>query len=280
MLKNKIAIVTGANRGIGRAIAETFVRKGANVVICGRKPGNARAGRARAWAGVLAGVAFFYLARLVSAPGRSNAQHSTVSRSVGFARVESLARSARHAGNEESVVRQLVDGLLSFTRFELSPIAKDRLVRAESLWYSGGDRSGIIPLAEAFNRLVDQWGGARYLYTNEIQIDLLADLVMEAAPNLFDPPETSDPALSPIARVSIALVLLRNKFSAPGGERAPDAWAEDTRARCERIRKHSGVATVLAVRGISAEYASGRRAILGALQDNDGAGKFLDTLGI
>ena len=37
ILENKIAIVTGASRGIGRAIAETLVREGARVVICGRK---------------------------------------------------------------------------------------------------------------------------------------------------------------------------------------------------------------------------------------------------
>jgi dehydrogenase/reductase SDR family protein 4 len=37
ILKDKIAIVTGASRGIGRSIAEVFLREGAKVVITGRK---------------------------------------------------------------------------------------------------------------------------------------------------------------------------------------------------------------------------------------------------
>lgn len=48
-LKDKTAIVTGASRGIGYAVARAFLQEGAKVALCGSRPASAQAAADKLW---------------------------------------------------------------------------------------------------------------------------------------------------------------------------------------------------------------------------------------
>lgn len=37
LLSGKVAVITGCNRGIGKAITTVFAKQGANIIACARK---------------------------------------------------------------------------------------------------------------------------------------------------------------------------------------------------------------------------------------------------
>ena len=85
-LKDKIAIVTGAGRGIGEAIAEAFVREGAMVVIAERDEGTGTATAER-----LGGAALFQPTDVTDQGSVERAVSSTLDR---FGRIDCLVNNA------------------------------------------------------------------------------------------------------------------------------------------------------------------------------------------
>ena len=46
-LENKVAVITGASRGIGFSVAEAFVREGAKIALCGSRQESAESAAAK-----------------------------------------------------------------------------------------------------------------------------------------------------------------------------------------------------------------------------------------
>lgn len=112
-LENKVALVTGSSRGIGRAIAEVLLREGAKVCLCARGQKDLEETRAQLQA---KGDVHAVEADVTTAEGAGRAVAETISR---FGRIDLLVNNvggSRGAGAFDTVTpeqwREVVDGNL------------------------------------------------------------------------------------------------------------------------------------------------------------------------
>lgn len=149
LLTDKVAIVTGGSRGIGRATALALARQGADIVLHYRKEAEA-AGRTAAeiralgrWADLVAGDvraprAMWELVRRVQ---RSRGRLDIVVANAGIAEPGTL----RSVG-AESWVRTLETNLVA--PFELARSAEEMLRRSRGTFIAIASVAGIVPSTE------------------------------------------------------------------------------------------------------------------------------------
>lgn len=114
LLKNKVAVVHGAGGAIGGAVARAFAREGANVYVCGRKPG-----------------AVEELAREIVAAG-GEAQAATVDALDEDAVEQNAASVAREAGGIDVCLNAI--GIGAVQGIPLVDISREDFIGPITMW--------------------------------------------------------------------------------------------------------------------------------------------------
>jgi NAD(P)-dependent dehydrogenase (short-subunit alcohol dehydrogenase family) len=173
-LEDKVAIVTGASRGIGKAIAQAFTREGASVAICGRTQEtlNEVARECEGLAGTVLPV--------VCHVGRAADIHSLVETTARqFGRVDILVNNAATNIAQEPVLQ--VDEAKFDKMIEINLKSAFRLMQAVAPGMCARGAGSIINIA-SISGLRPQYQGMLYSMTKAALVMMTKSYAQELGP--------------------------------------------------------------------------------------------------
>ena len=215
LLEGKVAVITGSTRGIGRAMAETFAREGARVVVNGRQDDDAQAASAAIPGSIGVGGDM----------SQQPAIDALVERVAGeFGRIDILVNNA--AISRRSAVTRVTDdewtdviginltGPMYLTR-AVVPVMKQQgrgvilnvISGAGTVGTIGfssyaASKGGLVGLTMTWAKELTRFG----IRVNALSPSALTDMMRQLPPELLDPMEASLAAPADVADVALLLV--------------------------------------------------------------------------
>jgi 3-oxoacyl-[acyl-carrier protein] reductase len=215
LLQDKVAVITGSTRGIGRAMAETFGREGARVVVNGRRREDAEAVAATVAGAVGIGGDMSEQADIDGLVERVNAEWGRIDILVNNAAISRRSAVTRVTREEwDEVMRVNLTGPMFLTR-AVVPIMKRQASGVilnvisgagthGTVGFSsyGASKGGLVGLTMTWAKELPRFG----IRVNALSPSALTDMMRQLPPELLGPMESrlSDPA--DVADVAVWLV--------------------------------------------------------------------------
>jgi 3-oxoacyl-[acyl-carrier protein] reductase len=215
LLRDKVAVISGSTRGIGRAMAETFAREGARVVVNGRRTEDALAVAASVPGAIGIGGDMSEQASIDSLVSQTVASFGRIDILVNNAAISRRSAVTRVSREEwDEVIRVNLTGPMFLTR-AVVPLMKQQgsgvILNVISgsgtqgtVGFSsyGASKGGLVGLTMTWAKELPRFG----IRVNALSPSALTDMMRQLPPELLGPMQSrlSDPA--DVADVALWLV--------------------------------------------------------------------------